>query len=327
MGCKLFSYENDLYGVVTQIMMEKQVTEENLRNIKNKIEQMKRNTSVINLEEKQNQEIERVKNNAVEFGEARLRREKPELIAEYEALSKEGRLTYLITAFPEKQSSYYDKMIGHIKVDIHPLLSRTLSSRFAKELQAIKDPTVFAQIDNVCLTARMVLNASFNPESTKKEKTNLMLNHYKTEVEGIFSFQINMIMLALILDGRQYYRGKKRLKIETMKQIRKETLANKLQFLSTCGFGYFADACNRAVRNCFSHEHYEIADDGSFTYWLGGRKVIINQKELIKMIETINSACSVINRAILEITTQWIEEKVDAELKNIQINKLNPHSL
>jgi len=148
-----------------------------------------------------------------------------------------------------------------------------------------------------------------------------MLNHYKTEVEGVFSFFINVLILALILDDHQYYRNNKRIKLETMKDIRKETLANKLQFLSKSGLGYFTDSCNRALRNSVAHENYQIEDDGSFTYWHFGKKVVISQQNLGNMILIINSACAALNSAIFKITIQWIKETVDAALENIQLEK------
>lgn len=305
--------------------MRRTLTEQELRNLKMQIVQIQDDSYSQALNFGQGADIDKVKQLLIQIGEKRLRLEKPDLIPEYERLVGDKRLPFLVSNFAEKDSEEKEKMMRRLEADLKPLLYRILSSKFANEIKAIKDPTLFSQINTTCLSAHMILQSSIGDDNLKNERTYLMLNHYKTEVEGVFTFFINVLILALMLDGHQYYRNKKRIKLETMKDIRKETLANKLQFLSKMGYGYFTDSCNRALRNSVAHENYQIEDYGSFTYWHFGKKVVVSQQNLGNMISTIISACAALNSVMFKIMVLWIKESVDATLENFKSEKTSSH--
>ena len=102
-------------------------------------------------------------------------------------------------------------------------------------------------------------------------------------------------------------------------------LFHKLTFLSGSEFGYFADTCNRALRNSGSHSAYQIEDDVSLTYWHEGERITVRQRDLKDLLGTLNSTCSALNRAFGEITTLWVEEKIDAALTSMEDAKHRAH--
>lgn len=232
--------------------------EQCLRDIKRKLELMRGNHYDESVKGELGPEVERARKHLIRFGEARLRREKPHLVSEYEAMDREKRLSYLCSIFPPDKPSSTDAMVKRFKTELGPLLSRVYSVKFGNEIKTITNPTVYSQVENACLAANLMFRSKMDEGVPKGEQTYQMLSFYKTEIEGLFTFLVNYLVLALIMDGHTYYRNKKQLiTLDSMGRIRKERLADKLQFLSKSGFSYFADSCNRIIRNSGSHEQYK----------------------------------------------------------------------
>lgn len=132
-----------------------------------------------------------------------------------------------------------------------------------------------------------------NSEKTRpkpQEKSLLDLFLYLLLVEGISSKLVQIITFLLMENDHDLYDPNEMEFVKEYNKLDKISLFVKLQFIEKHGFGLFADAIDRELRNCIAHIDLIVNEDGSIinkrtrkkiddlkqrTDYLGGMGVII----------------------------------------------------
>ena len=112
--------------------------------------------------------------------------------------------------------------------------------------------------------------------STRK-KSLINVIYYLFFIEGIYSFDINMIIYYEICNKSQEIKidyGKNRdKKVTNFDELNDVRLSNRLKFMKKRGYGEIADLCNVKIRNAIAHNDYYI--DGK------GAVIIVSNREKI----------------------------------------------
>ena len=115
-----------------------------------------------------------------------------------------------------------------------------------------------------------------NKVSTRK-KSLINVLYYLFFIEGIYSFNINMIIYYEICNKSQEIKidyGKNRhKKVTQFDELNDVGLSNRLKFMRNRGYGEIADLCNVNIRNAIAHNDYYIDGKGAF--------IIVSSREKI----------------------------------------------
>jgi len=133
--------------------------------------------------------------------------------------------------------------------------------------------------ENIQDIVDLFLDAYFsdpNKVSTRK-KSLINVLYYLFFIEGIYSFNINMIIYYEICNKFQEIRidyGKNRhKKVIQFDELNDVGLSNRLKFLRKRGYCEIADLCNVKIRNAIAHNDYYIDGKGAF--------IIVSSREKI----------------------------------------------
>jgi len=105
-----------------------------------------------------------------------------------------------------------------------------------------------------------------NVSTRKKSLINVI--YYLFFIEGIYSFNINMIIYFEICNKSQAVKidyGKNRDNMVTQfDELNDVSLSNRLKFMRKRGYADIADLCNVKIRNAIAHNDYYIDGKGAF---------------------------------------------------------------
>ena len=124
--------------------------------------------------------------------------------------------------------------------------------------------------ENIKDIVDLLMDAYFpdpNKVSTRK-KSLINVIYYLFFIEGMYSFNINMIIYYEICNKSQEIKidygknsGKKVTKFDELNYV---SLSNRLKFMRRRGYGEIADLCNVKIRNAIAHNDYYIDGKGTF---------------------------------------------------------------
>jgi hypothetical protein len=246
-----------------------------------------------------------------EMIEARLRNEHPTKYEEYRKLPSKDKLAYAMSVYPELSTLSDRVKLEKIDKIVYQLLARILDSSYVREISIENAPSISSLVQNLCLSGTIVFKFAYDTKDSNRERTILFLHHYKTAVEGLFKWQIDLVAYALVRDARRYYRGNKLKKLKSYGQVKKENLGYKLNFLKKQGFGLLSDSCNATLRNCVAHESYEVFEDGSIRYWDKRQtESKMTQSELSDTIQELYSTCFAFNQSLFNSFSRIAQERL-----------------
>lgn len=141
--------------------------------------------------------------------------------------------------------------------------------------------------------------ASRKVSTRKKSLINVL--YYLFFIEGIYSFNINMIIYYEICNKSQEIKidyGKNRnKKVTQFDELNEVKLSNRLKFMREKGYGEIADLCNVKIRNAIAHNDYYIDGKGAFIIVSGREK--INYSILNEYIEKLQLFMSFFNTSYM----------------------------
>jgi hypothetical protein len=194
--------------------------------------------------------------------EPKLRIEHPEKYEEYKVLPLTAKLSYVVNLYPDLAKRCDPSLVQRFDDLIGPLLEKVLDSSFARAISSQSHPSITSLGQNLSLSGTLIIRSVYETRASDKERTLLFLNHYKTAVEGLFKWQIDLTTYALVKSGLLFVRGSKQLRMQTLGQVKKEDLGHKLNFVRNHGLDLLSSACNPTLRNGIAHESYEVAGMG-----------------------------------------------------------------
>ncbi len=248
--------------------------------------------------------------------EPMLKAEYPERFERYRLLQPGARYDFLIDTYPELRERGDPELMKQFDGLVAPLLEKVLNSSFAKSVNS-EQPSILSVAQNLCLSGKLIIRSVYEMKISERERTLLFLNHYKTEVEGLFKWQINLTCFALVKSGVPYMRGRKHLVLHSLKEVRKEDLWFKLMFVRDHGLGLLSDACNPRLRNSVAHESYEVEEDGSVKYWDNTQKQYeVAQSEIVATIQRLNAVSGAFNCAWADVSNRIVKEKIKSVLRD-----------
>ena len=139
-----------------------------------------------------------------------------------------------------------------------------------------------------------------NKVSTRK-KSLINVLYYLFFIEGIYSFNINMIIYYEICNKSQEIKidyGKNRhKKVTQFDELNDVSLSNRLNFMRKRGYSEIADLCNVKIRNAIAHNDYYIDGKGAFIIVSSREKM--NYSILNEYIENLQMFMSFFNTSYM----------------------------
>ena len=129
--------------------------------------------------------------------------------------------------------------------------------------------------DIVHLLMDAYVRDSIKVSTRKKSLINVI--YYLFFIEGIYSFNINMIIYYEICNKSQEliinYGKNRNKKVTQFDDLNDVSLSNRLKFMRKRGYDDIADLCNVKIRNAIAHNDYYINGKGAF--------IIVSSREKI----------------------------------------------
>ena len=221
--------------------------------------------------------------------------------SEYEIFKKldnEGKLVYIDQHQDILNVGFDADLLIEINKILHPLLEKVMTVELKKEIYHDQAARYFLAMDNVIEFRTVMWKYAQNiSPRTPDEESRLSLPYYLMIVESVFTQDLDNLVYLLI---KNYvaYQGKKKKTINTMNEIREESLYKKLTFLNDNGFSLISDICDRDLRNSIAHMNFILNSDGSVQY--NNNVNGISKIELENKIEKTLNVCHCLSESYMQ---------------------------
>jgi hypothetical protein len=238
-----------------------------------------------------------------------------------------------LKAISQKDASVeasWDRVIPPVDQKMSKSLAPIVTGLFAK----VKEPSVLDHIRGQMLpqmqakmhntTEYYILMTKYGNDidsRTPEEETRLMLHYYLMLVEGIYTTQLNILVILLSKSGHRYDVGYCRPGTSEMDAIAEDSLSNKLRFLQDNGLDLVSGACDRQLRNSIAHVEFVAFTDGSVAYSVNkDRPKIISRRELESRVLELRK----LSDALGDILVRSLEKPPVAKIPEPKAEKVKP---